>query len=167
MIRRIISILLLFLMVAGSFVEAVQRFMDIDLGLPQEYLNLGVLGMALLALFILSGGSSRKDNQNKIYVGDKDSILITEGAIISMVKNALVRIEAVKGSDIQVRYGKEKKIIVKVALLLEANSSIAEVNRLVDQYIHEAFAEVLEEKVQAVEVTIKGFRETPKQNTIK
>lgn len=157
--RRILSILLLFGIVVVTFLEAMLWLLKEDIGISVNMLNLGVFAAALLALFILTGSSKKSDRQNKIVIkDDKDSLMITENAIIQLVRNSLDRIPAILDSEIRVGYSKEKKLFLSLALILEADSKITEITGLVEQYVHESFATILEEKVEKIEVTIKGFR---------
>lgn len=164
MIRRILFIFLLFIIASISFVEAMQWLVKFDIGVSSEMLNLGIFVIALIALFILTGGSRKNDSQYKTIIkDDKDSLMITENAIIQLVKHALGKIPAILDSDIRVGYGKEKKIRLKIAMTLTADSKIADISTLVEQYVHESFAATLDEKVEKIEVTIKGFKESKGQ----
>ena len=82
MIRRILSILILFIIVVLTFAETMVWLLDIDLNLSNNYINLGVFALSLLTLFILSGGSNKKESQKKIYIKlAKDRLSNTENAI--------------------------------------------------------------------------------------
>ena len=160
MIRRILSILILFVIVVLSFAETMVWLLGTDLRVSNDYLTLGVFVLSLLALLILSGGRSKNDSQKKIYIKqDKDSVMITENAIVQMVKNTISNIAEVLSSDINIGYNKEKKIIVKIALVLAVGSSIPKVTEAVEQNVRQVFTGILEEKFENVEVTIKGFRD--------
>ncbi len=161
MIRRILSILILFIIVVLSFAETMVWLLGTDLRISNDYLTLGVFGLALVALIILSGGRSKNDSQKKIYIKqDKDSVLITENAISQMVKNAISNVDEVQSSDIKIGYTKEQKIKLKVSVILALGSSIPKVTNSVEQNVRQVFSGILEEKFENVEVVIKGFRDS-------
>lgn len=160
MIRRILSILILFVIVVLSFAETMVWLLGTDLGVSNDYLTLGVFGLSLVALIILSGGRSKNDSQKRIYIKqDKDSVLITENAVSQMVKNAISNVDEVQSSDIKISYTKEQKIKLKVSVILALGSSIPKVTDSVEQNIRQVFSGILEEKLENVEVVIKGFRD--------
>lgn len=160
MFRRFMSILILFVIVVLSFAETMVWLMGTELQMPNEYLTLGVFVLSLLALLILSGGRSKNDGSRKIYIKqDKDSVLITENAIVQMVKNSIGSLNEVISSDIKIDYGKEKKLVIKVALILAAGSSIPNVTDAVEMNVRKAFSGILEDKLDNVVVLIKGFRD--------
>ena len=160
MIRRILSILILFVIVVLSFAETMVWLLGTDLGISNDYLTLGVFGLSLITLIILSGGRSKNDSQKRIYIKqDKDSVLITENAVSQMVKNAISNVDEVQTSDIKISYTKEKKIKLKVSVILALGSSIPKVTDSVEQNIRQVFSGILEEKLENVEVVIKGFRD--------
>lgn len=160
MIRRILSILILFVIVVLSFAETMVWLLGTDLGISNDYLTLGVFGLSLVALIILSGGRSKNDSQKKIYIKqDKDSVIITENAVNQMVKNAISNVDEVQSSDIKIGYTKEQKIKLKVSVILALGSSIPKVTTSVEENVRQVFSGILEEKFENVEVVIKGFRD--------
>ncbi|KAF0091499.1 MAG: hypothetical protein FD141_1288 [Fusobacteria bacterium] len=160
MIRRILSILILFIIVVLSFAETMVWLLGTDLGISNDYLTLGVFGLSLVALIILSGGRSKNDSQKKIYIKqDKDSVIITENAVSQMVKNAISNVDEVQSSDIKIGYTKEQKIKLKVSVILALGSSIPKVTTSVEENVRQVFSGILEEKFENVEVVIKGFRD--------
>lgn len=160
MIRRILSILILFVIVVLSFAETMVWLLGTDLGISNDYLTLGVFGLSLVALIILSGGRSKNDSQKKIYIKqDKDSVIITENAVSQMVKNAISNVDEVQSSDINIGYTKEQKIKLKVSVILALGSSIPKVTTSVEENVRQVFSGILEEKFENVEVVIKGFRD--------
>ncbi len=163
MIRRILSIIILFIIVVLSFAETMVWLLGINLNVSNEYITLGVFVLSLITLFILSGGSSKKDSQKKIYIKqDKDSVIISENAIHQMVENAINNVSEVISSDIKIAYNKEKKIILKVAIVLEIGSNLPKATTDVEQNVRQVFAGLLEEKFDSVQVVIKGFRDGTK-----
>ena len=67
MIRRVLSILILFVIVIVSFAETMVWLLGTELKISNDYLNLGVFVLSLIALFILSGGRNKNENHKKIY----------------------------------------------------------------------------------------------------
>lgn len=160
MIRRILSILILFVIVVLSFAETMVLLLGTDLRISNDYLTFGVFGLSLIALILLSGGRSKNDSQKKIYIKqDKDSVLITENAVSQMVKNAISNVDEVLSSDIKISYTKEQKIKLKVFVVLALGSSIPKATSSVEQNVRQVFSGILEEKFENVEVVIKGFRD--------
>jgi len=160
MLRRILSILILFIIVVLTFAETMVWLLRIDLNISNDYINLGVFVLSLISLFILSGGSSKKDSQKKIFIKrDQDSVIITENAINQMVGNAIDKVSEVISSDIKINYSKEKKIALKVALILDIGSDLPKVTANVEQNVRQVFAGLMEESFDSVQVVIKGFRD--------
>ncbi|MDD2370638.1 MAG: hypothetical protein PHQ32_01395 [Firmicutes bacterium] len=160
MIRRILSILILFVIVVLSFAETMVWLLGIDLNVSNDYITLGVFVLSLITLFILSGGNSKKDTEKKIYIKqDQDSVLITENAINQMVENAINKVSEVVSSDIKISYNKEKKVTLKVSIVLDVGSNLPKVTADVEQNVRQVFAGLLEEKFESVQVVIKGFKD--------
>ena len=127
-------------------------------------MTLIILLISLIGLFVLTGGRSKKDREKKIWLKeDKDSILISEGAIKQLVKNSLSKITSVTSDEVFIRYNKEKKISLKLELMLAADTNIVKVTDMVEKSIHESFDKILEEQVEDIQIIIKGFNEPIKK----
>ena len=165
MARRIFSIFIFFLIILATLYETLIWLMQGEPMFPREFITLGIMGGALLGFFVLSGGSKgKKDRQNKIVIKeDKNSILIAEAAIISMVRNALARVSQVKSGDIRVLHGKEGRISLRIAVILDAGSDVVTVAGQIEEEVHQTFSAFLEDRLERVEVTIQGFQEIQQQ----
>ena len=89
--------------------------------------------------------------------------MISEGAIKQLVENSLLKINSVRDNKIFIKYTKENKISLKLELILAPDSNIMNVTNLVEKNIHEAFDRILGEKVENIQITIKGFNEPAKK----
>ena len=164
MIRRYLTLLIMFFIVIISFVEAMLWLLKAEISVSRELMTVGILVISLIGLFILTGGRSKKDKDKKILLKkDKDSILISESAIKQVVKNSLAKISSIASNEVCIKYNKEKKISLKLELILAADTNIVKVTELVGKHIHESFDNILEERVEDIQVVIKGFNEPVKK----
>ncbi len=164
MIRRGLSLLIMFIVVVVSFLETMLWLLKAEISVSREIMTLGIFIISLLGLFILTGGRKKKDHERNIFIKeDKDSILISEGAIKQLVENSLLKINSVRDNKIFIKYTKENKISLKLELILAPDSNIMNVTNLVEKNIHEAFDRILGEKVENIQITIKGFNEPAKK----
>lgn len=164
MIRRYLTLLIMFFIVIISFVEAMLWLLKAEISVSRELMTVGILVISLIGLFILTGGRSKKDKDKKILLKkDKDSILISESAIKQVVKNSLAKISSITSNEVYIKYNKEKKISLKLELILAADTNIVKVTELVEKHIYESFDNILEERVEDIQVVIKGFNEPVKK----
>lgn len=160
MARRVLTIFILFAIILASAYEGLIWLIPVDSPFPLEGINLGILIFALLGFFILSGSRKKKDRHNKVVIkDDKDSILISEPAIIQMVRNALINVTALVSSDIKVHYSKDNKISLKLEVVLQAGSDVVEATKQIEEQIHGTFSAFLEDRLANIQVTIQGFKE--------
>ena len=164
MIRRGLALIIMFFIVVISFVETMLWLLKAEISVSRELMTVGILVISLIGLFILTGGRSKKDKDKKILLKeDKDSILISESAIKQVVKNSLAKISSIASNEVYIKYNKEKKISLKLELILVADTNIVKVTELVEKNIHESFDNILEERVEDIQVVIKGFNEPVKK----
>lgn len=158
MIRRGLVLLIMFFIVVISFLETMLWLLDAEISISREIMTLGILTISLIGLFILIAGISKKDRYKKILSKeDKDSILISESAIKQVVKNSLAKISYITSNEVNIKYNKEKKISLKLGLVLVVDTNITKVTELVEKNIHESFDSIFEERVEDIQVVIKGF----------
>ena len=164
MIRRGLALLIMFVIVVVSFMETMLWLLNAEISISREMMTVIILVISLIGLFVLTGGRSKKDKEKKIWLKEgKDSILISESAIKQLVKNSLSKISSVASDEVYIKYNKEKKISLKLDLMLVADTNIVKVTDLVEKSIHESFDKILEEQVEDIQIIIKGFNEPIKK----
>ena len=63
MIRRGLSLLIMFIVVVVSFLETMLWLLKAEISVSREIMTLGIFIISLLGLFILTGGRKKKDHE--------------------------------------------------------------------------------------------------------